>query len=302
MIKQNEQVDERLRKYRDTGGLTTNQLDFGLWYIRNRKKFFIALVVVLIITAAGTIGYSLYQFSSYLFVGAGQDKQTFIDLTSSTSLVTNKMNLGSNVSYSDVRVLPTQNNNSDLVAAVTNANPRLAVNISYYFDVNGQRIGATNDFVLPGDTKYLMALNQSISSNSSASLVVEHLSFVRLDRHSISDWDQYRLEHFNFLIQNAKFTTSVESGLSEKISLGQLDFKITNNSAYGYITVPLTIVLKSQGQIVAVNRYMINNFKSGEEKSVQISWPGRLPSVNEVEILPDLNIIDDSIYLKYSTL
>lgn len=302
MIKQNDQLDERVRKYRDTAGLSTSQLDFGLWYIRNRKKFFILLVVVLILAATGTIGYSVYQFSSYLFFGAKQDQQNFIGLTSSASLLTNKVNLGSNISYSDVKILSNQNNNSDLVVAVTNANDRLLVNLSYYFEVNGQKIGAADDFVLPGDTKYLVALNQALVGNSSANLVVEHLSFVRVDRHDISDWDQYRLERFNFLVQNTKFTNGVDSGLSEKLSLSKLDFKISNNSAYGYLTVPLTIVLKSSGQILAINRYIINNFRSGEVKSIQLTWPGKFSNVNEVEILPDLNILDDSIYLKYSAL
>jgi len=302
MIEQNKQIDERLRKYKETGGPSTGQLDFGLWYIRNRKKFFIFLIIILGLVASSTIGYSLYQFSSYLLFGASQDKQTLIELTSSAGLATNKTNLGSNISYSDVRVLANQNNNSDLVVAVTNANPSLLINIKYYFEVGGQKIGAADDFVLPGDTKYLMALNQVIPANTSANLVVDRLGFVRIDRHKIPDWDQYRLERFNFLIQNAKFIAGFDSGLSEKISLGQLDFKISNNSAYGYKTVPLEIVLKSQGQIVAVNRYIINNFRSGEERNIQLSWPGRLPSVNEVEILPDLNIIDDSIYLKYSSL
>jgi hypothetical protein len=103
-------------------------------------------------------------------------------------------------------------------------------------------------------------------------------------------------------VQNTKFTNGVESGLSEKVSLSKLDFKISNNSACGYKSVPLTIVLKSQGQILAVNRYIINNFRSGEEKNIQLTWPGKLSNVNEVEILPDLNILDDLIYLKYSSL
>lgn len=302
MQEKNPQLDERLKHYRDVEGLTTRQLDFGLWYIRNRKKFFITLVILLTLTAVGTVGYSLYQFSSYLIFGISQDKQTYLDLTSATSLVTNKVNLGSNISYSEARVLSGHDTSYDLVAAVTNANPWLLVRVSYYFEVAGQKIGKAESFVLPNDTKYLTALGQSIPANSLANLVIEQTTFIRLDRHKISDWEQFKLEHLNFLIQNAKFTPGVDSGLSEKINVGQLDFSITNNSAYGYNSVPLVLLLKSQGSIVAVNRYIINNFRSGEEKKVQLSWPGRLPSVSEVEILPDINITDDSVYLKYSSL
>lgn len=291
--------DERVQQFRDTEGLTTRQLNVGLWYIKNRKTFFIILVIVLGLTAFATVGYSLYQFSSYIFVGVDQDRQTYLDLTSSTSLITNKINVGNNVSYSDARLLPGKDNTYDLVAAITNSNPMVLVKLRYAFDVGGQTVGETEDFVLPGDTKYFMALNQDVP-NASTSLIIQNTSFIRLDRHKISDWDKYRSERLNFVITDAHFKTSTESGLSEKINLGQLDFKITNNTAFGYKTVPLAILLKSQGNIVAVNRYIINNFKSGEQKTVQMSWPGRLPNVTQVEILPDINITDDSVFLKYS--
>lgn len=300
MMKKNEQLDERVNQYRDTGGLSTRQLDVGLWYVRNKKKFFVILVIALILIATGTISYSLYQFSSYLIVGIPQDNQTYLDLTSATSLATSKVNVGNNISYSEVKMLPNQNNTIDLVAAVTNSNPRLLIRLKYAFVVGDKKYGEAEDFVLPGDTKYLMSLNQTISASSLANLMIEQTNFIRLDRHKVSDWDQYRSLHFNFLIQNAKFTPGTESGLSEKISLGQLDFKISNNSAFGYKVVPLAILLKSQGQIIAVNRYVINNFRSGEEKVIQLSWPGRVSSVNEVEVLPDINVLDDTIYLNYS--
>jgi len=302
MSKKISSIDDSVNKYKDTAGLTTRQLDFGLWYLRSRKKFFIVLLTVLVLLAVTTIGYSLYHFANYLIYGMEQDKKNFVELSSSASLVTNKVNLGSNLSYSDVRVLSSENNNSDLVVAVTNNNPRVLVNLNYYFDVNGAKMGEAEAFVLPGDTKYLVALNQAVASNSSVSLVVEDLYFMRLDRHQISDWDKYRSERFNFLVQDVKFTSAVDSGLSEKISLGRLYFKISNNSAYGYRTVPLIILLKSQGQIIALNRYVVNNFRSGEEKNIELSWPGRLANVNEIEVLPDLNILDAAVYLNYSSL
>ncbi len=302
MPKPNPQLEKSVNNFRDAEGLSTRQLDFGLWYLRNRKKFFYTLVVLLTLTAAGTIGYSLYQFSSYLLVGMQQDKQTYLDLTSSASLITSKVNIGNNISYSEVRVLQGQDGKTDLVAAVTNSNPMLLVKITYTFEANGQKIGEAQDFVLPQDTKYLMALHQDIPSNSSVNLVIEQTSFIRVDRHKVPDWTQYRLERLSFLIENAQFTSATNSGLSEKISVGQLDFKITNQSAYGYTSVPLAIILKSQGQIVAVNRYQLDNLRSGDVRTVHLSWPGNFPVINEVEVIPDLNILDDTIFMKYSVL
>ncbi len=296
-------ISSQVERFRDVEGVSTRRLDIGLWYLKHRKKFFLVLIIVLILTAAGTIGYSLYQFSSYLLVGMRQDEQNYLELTSGSSLITNKTNLGGNISYSEVRVIASHDDTSDLVAAITNSNDRSLLRFNYYFMVGSQKIEGGESFVLPDDTKYLMALGQKLPAGTlSAQLVVENIAFSRLDRHRINDWSQYRLERLNFVIEDAKFTPAPESGLSEKLNVGELRFNITNNSAYGYMTAPLSIILKSQGQIAAVNKYQIGSFRSGETRSIQISWPGRLPIIDQVDIVPDINILDDNIYLKYSSL
>ncbi len=301
--RQENTVENQVERFRDVEGLSTRRLDFGIWYLKHRKKFFFAIVAVLVITAAGTIGYSVYQFSNYLFVGMRQDQQNYLELTSGSSLITNKTNLGSNISYSEARILPVHDDSSDIVAAVTNSNARSLLKFTYYFSVGGQKIGGGESFVLPNDTKYLMALGQTVPGGATtATLVIEDITFSRLDRHLISDWEQYRLERLNFLIEDAKFTAAPESGLSEKLSVGELQFKISNNGAYGYINAPLSIILKSQGQIAAVNHYQLASFRSGESRNIKMSWPGKLPIIDQVVIVPDINIIDESVFLKYSSL
>jgi hypothetical protein len=52
-------------------------------------------------------------------------------------------------------------------------------------------------------------------------------------------------------------------------------------------------------QIVGVNHYIANNLMSGENRPVRLSWLTNLSAVNRVEIKPDLNILDENIYLKY---
>jgi hypothetical protein len=38
---------------------------------------------------------------------------------------------------------------------------------------------------------------------------------------------------------------------------------------------------------------------SGQKKSVEISWPGDLGWVDSVEIIPEINIMKDDIYIPY---
>lgn len=293
-------TEGRVREYRDEAGVSTRRLEAGLWYVRHRKLFFILIIIILAATAAGTLGYSLYKFGAYYLVERQQQHQNYLELTSGTSLVTNKSNAGGNLTYSDVRVLPGSDGEADIIAAVTNTNARSIISFTYYFDVNGEKLGAGNDFVFPGDTKYLMAFRQKAAANSAANLVIENLSFRRLDLHVVGNWEQYQAERLNFLIENAVFTPGQESGLSEKITLGELSFQITNQSGYGYKTANLAILLKSGGGIAAVNRYRLDNFRSGETRSVRLSWPGRLPHIDQVDIVPDIDILDENNYLRYS--
>lgn len=296
-------LDSRINEYRDTSGISTRRLDVGLWYLRHRKKFIVIFIAVLALTAASTIGYSLYKFSDYVFFGRFEDQKIYLELTSGSSFVTSKTNAGNNLSYSEVRILPSSANRHDVVAAVTNTNDRSVVNISYYFDINGEKIGAAQDFIFPGDTKYLMALGQSITAvNPRANLVIEDVSFGRIDRHAISDWAKYRADRLDFLIKDAVFKAGVESGLSEKVSLGELNFDITNQSAYGYKTVKLAILLKSRGEVAAATYYWLDNFRSGENRQIRLTWPGHLPVIDQVDIVPDINILDDNVYLRYSSL
>jgi len=38
---------------------------------------------------------------------------------------------------------------------------------------------------------------------------------------------------------------------------------------------------------------------SGENRPVQLSWPGNISRIDRVEIIPEINIMDDNIYIKY---
>ena len=295
--------EKKVVDFRDEAGLSTRRLDIGLWYVRHRRFFVIIGIAILALTAASTVGYSLYKFSDYIFVGRQQEQQNFLELTSGGSLITNRSNTGNNLSYSDVKILSGINDQSDILAAVTNSNTRSLINFSYYFNVNGEKVGGSNDFIFPGDTKYVMAIGVKLSApNPTATLVIGNISYSRLDRRAIGDWDQYRSSHINFLIEQAAFVPASDSGLSEKVSLGELTFHITNQSAFGYKNVPLSILLKSGGNIIAINRYQLNDFRSGEARNVRLTWPGKYSGIDQVEITPDLNILDEDVYLKYSSL
>jgi len=51
--------------------------------------------------------------------------------------------------------------------------------------------------------------------------------------------------------------------------------------------------------LVGVQRYLLNDFLAEEKRHIDISWSGSLPMITKTEVQPDINILDESIYLKY---
>jgi len=61
--------EKKVVDFRDEAGLSTRRLDIGLWYVRHRRFFVIVGIAILALTAASTVGYSLFLFFDYIFVG-----------------------------------------------------------------------------------------------------------------------------------------------------------------------------------------------------------------------------------------
>jgi hypothetical protein len=293
---------EQISNFRDESGVSTRRLEIGLWFIRQRKHFVVTVIVILSLTSLITLSYSIYHFSHFLIVGIEQDRQLRNEIGSNSNLVIRPNFSGSYLSASDVTLLLNQSNQSDIVAKVSNSHTRSVLNFSYYFNVAGEQVGTGRTFIFPGDTKYVMALSQKISSlQSGAEIVIQDINYSPVSREILPVWEEYRADRLNFLVEDAAFTSGQDSGLSEKISLGELHFKITNQGGFSYKQLPLDIVLRNGDRIVSVSRYYIENFRSGETKTPRISWPGSWSGISQIEIIPDVNILDESVYLKYSS-
>jgi thymidylate kinase len=54
----------------------------------------------------------------------------------------------------------------------------------------------------------------------------------------------------------------------------------------------------NNGKIVYLDRYLADNLTSQENRNIQITWPGAIGDITSVSILPDVNILDQSVYQK----
>lgn len=287
--------------FRDEAGVSTEELETGLWFITHRKHFIIGLVVVLSLVSLITWSYSLYRWGDYLFFGMSQDEVFRQHLTQEGGIIHIENRGIGYLVIGDTTMILNPDNTVDCIAQVENTNSRGILTFDYYFDINGQQVGRGREFVLPGDSKHLLALDEEASAQGgNTNLVVENMSLQRLEAEVATHWEDYRADRLNFQVSEPKFIPGQISGLSEKLSLGEVNFKITNAGGYGYKEARLVVLLKSGSRIVGATYYYLQNFRSGDIKDVRFTWAGAVPTVSQVEIIPDINLLDENVYLRYS--
>lgn len=291
-------------KYQDLEGVTLKKLEFGLWYIEHKSFFYKLIVVCLAVIGAASWSYTIYHFSYYLARGMAEDE-----------LLIKEMVLTQAFDHDYVARLSAQppdvvlasslelgGDKYDLVGQIRNNNKRHWGEFAYDFMSQGRSVGRGRGFVLPDESKYVLALGQTLGAPpTSLRLEISEISWHRLKPREMPSWPNYRDERLKIDLSDVKFTPARSTGLSEKINISQLEFTASNRSAYSFREIAFLTLLTNRGNLVGANRFIADDFMSGESRTMQVSWPGDLARVDNVEVIPDLNLLDQRNYLKYET-
>ncbi|MDP2737101.1 MAG: hypothetical protein Q8O59_05000 [bacterium] len=296
------EIEKNLKNYVSTEGITTKQLEIGLWYIEHKRQLRMVLVGFLILISAVSWVYTIYGFAYYIARGMSEDDILIKQLAQVNGanhdyivqIAARDLALGS------VEIIRSSDKKYDLYTKLKNDNPKWWAEFEYYFTAAGQQTKKTRGYILPEEIKYLAALAEEFAYfPEDGLLVIENISWHRINQHQIPDWDAYRAGHLNIETADIKFIPANANPLSEKLGLNQLSFNAINHTAYNYWSVGFAILLYSGDQITAINHYILNDFMSEQKRLVEISWPGNLGRADRIEIIPEINIMEDDIYIKY---
>lgn len=291
--KNNHEID--LSKYKDPSGISIKEMNFGLWLSENRKKITKIVIFFLIALSAFFFIYSSYNYLMY-FLNSQDEKNSTASFINSN--IASQRDVAANLVIKTPQIFKT-GETYDLTADITNPNSKFSANFQYCFVMDKNDIACGSGFILPGEEKYVFALGQKLNVDYPAiSFELRSISWKRIDAHTIPDWTAFANTRLNFNLKNIKFAPA-GSGTGEKNNLSSLEFNITNSTNYGYYSVPLNIAFYNGSELIGANTFVLNNFLAGEEKNVDLSWPSDIPGTARIEIHPNLNILDDSVYLKY---
>ncbi len=292
-LKPSDEMAARVERYSDLEGTSTKKLNLGLWYAKHTKIFFLIVVWALAIVASVLWSFSLYLLADYLFVGLKEERANLNSLSQPIDIV--RYNYDANLEILDAQALALGNNRYDLVGALKNTNTNVWGVFNYYFLVDGQRQGAGTGFILPNEQKFIISLNQTITTvPSKAVLVLDYFNWRRINAHDIPSWDKYRQDRIDFMVRDKQFLGGNESGLTGNLDINQLTFNVTNQTYFNYKQAPFLIILYSGRNLVAVNRYVFADFKSRQQQAVNLTIIGKLPNITDITVIPDINILDNN--------
>ena len=296
------EMKKQIENYKDVEGLSTKKLNFGLWFVENKKLFRIIFIVFLSVISAVSWSYTIFGFSYYLARGINED-ELLLKYMTQFSEVNHEIVVeqgAKDLNYYPIKIFKLSDNRYDFLALIDNPNQDWWATFDYFFRVGSENTSKQNGFIFSKDNKNLMALAREFSyAPSRAELIIENLEWHRVDKHEIPDWQNFYENHLDIVISETSFKSAQQSGLSEKLNLNQLDFTAENKTAYNYWQVDFDILLYSGNQIVSINRYSLADLMSGEKRLVQASWPGKFGRIDQIKIIPDINIMNNDVYIEY---
>jgi len=183
-------------------------------------------------------------------------------------------------------VIPQGQARYDLVTQVKNSNKNWAVeNIVYNFSLAGQETEEQTDFIMPETDKYLIISNvngPAKQEQAKATFSIKKVAWRRVDNLG-------KLPAIDFTIDDIEYSSSV---VVDGLNVHRVTAQIANRAFNSFWQTKFVVVLYSGDNIVGVNYVYFDQFRSGEERSLYSQWDTVAGAVNQVAIVPDINLLD----------
>lgn len=290
-----------VERYKDLEGISIKKLNTGLWLVEHRILIINLFYGFLALIGIITWGYFLFSFGGYLIVGMRNDDKNIAQIVTNANIDHEIVVRQSpkNLKFGNVKVIKSGVDKYDFLMEVSNINEQHWGEFEYYFTASGKNIGHATGFILPKETKYFYLLGQELKQDpSGVEFKIDEVKWSRISSVDYPDWTKFYNDRTRIEISDAEFIPESLSELSEKVDLNLLRFKLHNNTAYSYWEVNLGVRLMNRNTIIGAEKIVVNNLIAGEVRDFEITWPGKLSKVSEIIIVPEVNIIDESVYIK----
>ncbi len=281
----------------DVQQLTEQELKFGYWFVTHREQLRRLLIGFLVAFCAITYGYALFalirfygfEYESYRR-GAETAGQTYINIEEvHQSYAIQPLEVVSR------QVISGRGQSSDIAVLVRNPNTKWALErVSYQFSIGGRFLQAQETYFLPGEEKYLLALNQEGIVTGTPQVFFENEEWQR-----VTNYEQWAPDYLNFLITNKRFLSSRQSELSDQLPVSEVTATIANATAYNYVSMEVQVALFTGNRLAAIDSVVIPDFPSGVSKPLSVRFTQNLSAITTVQIIPSVNILDRASFSSF---
>jgi len=278
------------------GQLTEDKLKMGYWWVTHKVQVRRVFTLVLLLIDLALVGFAGFGFLDWYFGSGVRERGQIAQMTKQYSNYASlrEMFAPVNLMIDSSAVLNSGEDTYDILARVTNPNMRHWVEFDYQF--GSESAAVMHDFILPGSAKYIHQLGvKSASRPGSPELLLSNIAWHRLNAHVIRpDFASWAGTRLKLQVSDTVFTPPAPT---DPLIVSRVSFNIKNDTGFGYRRVGFFVNLIGGAGLVGVNYVTISNLRPGEKRPVDASWFSVLPSVSSVEVIPDVNIFDNLVYI-----
>lgn len=274
--------------------VSDKQLKRGYWILTHKKQFQNLGTFSLMFFCVLTIGYSLISLGHYFIFQYEEYTNALntagIDYVNYPGL--RAMNAIEPLEIVSRQVLTAGPGKIDIALRVRNPNVQWALEeVKYQFSIGSQVYDTQSAFVMPGEEKYLFALNVDGVASGTPQIFFEEEDWQRVTR-----YEEWGPKQTNFLITDKQFQSARQSELSSQLPISQAVANLTNATPFNYGEIVVQFALISANRLVGVNQITVRDLDSSEQRDIVARWSEPLSSVSTVEIIPTVNVLDERNY------
>ncbi len=289
---------DKLKAYKDpTGEFSNRKLRMGEWYLKHKLQLANMGKGILVVWCIVTVGFSLFMWGHYLFVGYNQDLQLH---RSQLEQVTNFVPLhelygAKDLQVERISVYQSSASKYDFVADINNINEDWVATLRYYFVFGNSRTETVETIIMPASKRPVAILGRDLGSfPTNARFEIEDVTWKRVDAHEIADVAGFMNERIIFSVENFNFSAP---GLNEGPLVPSVQFDFYNDSAYSYWEPTFLVELFSGNQRMGVINLVVDQFLAGEKRNIDLRYFGGTINVSSVVVSPTFDVFDEEEFI-----
>ncbi len=284
-------------------GLSARSLRWSYWYIAHKLFLKKLLAIFLSVVAIFCWSFAVFQIvRMYVFEADFFEKTQMAIMAPRVDFEAYREKYYPKAPIPlEVVVISTGANHYDFLAKVKNPNKDWYIkSLTYEFLFQGGATLPLTAYILPEKERYLTHLGYiSEGRVDSPSIRITGIQWKKIQALGIRDFSSYEKERFQISIENPTYISSQTLGISEKTPIARGSFRATNLSNYSFWNMGFLVFLTQNKKIISAEYTTSGIFPSFLSHDLEVSWFERLPLFGNLEIIPEINILDPTVFMDF---